>query len=49
MARKMQDMLLPTMAAYADLGRGLYQGMLKKSKASSSRRGGRKGKPHRKR
>jgi yecA family protein len=30
MARKMQDMLLPTMAAYADLGRSLYQGMLKK-------------------
>lgn len=32
MARKMQDMLLPTMAAYADLGRSLQQGMLKKPK-----------------
>jgi uncharacterized protein len=30
MARKMQGMLLPTMAAYADLGRSLYEGMLKK-------------------
>jgi len=49
MARKMQDMLLPTMAAYAELGRSLYQGMLRKPKATLSRRGGRKGKPARKR
>jgi yecA family protein len=49
MARKMQDMLPPTMAAYAELGRSLHQGMLKKPKAASSRRGGRKGKPARKR
>lgn len=32
MARKMQDMLRPTMAAYADLGRSLHLGMLKKPK-----------------
>jgi yecA family protein len=49
MARKMQDMLLPTMAAYADLGRSLSQGMLKKPKAATTRRGARKGKPARKR
>ena len=49
MAKKMQDMLLPTMAAYADLGRSLCQGMLKKPAAASSRRGGRKGSPARKR
>jgi hypothetical protein len=44
MAKRMQEMLLPTMAAYADLGRSLHLGMLRKPK-----RGVRKGKPTRKR
>lgn len=49
MAKKMQEMLLPTMAAYADLGRGLYEGVLKKPRPASARRGAHKAKQARKR
>lgn len=49
MAKKMQEMLLPTMAAYADLGRSLYEGVLKKPGSASARRGDHKAKQARKR
>lgn len=49
MAKKMQEMLLPTMAAYADLGRSLYEGVLKKPRPASARRGAHKAKQARKR
>ena len=42
MAARMQEMMLPTMAAYAELGRGLYEGMLKSRARPAKRRGGRK-------
>jgi yecA family protein len=44
MAKKMQEMLVPTMAAYADLGRSLYEGKLKKRKPASARKSVHKGK-----
>jgi yecA family protein len=49
MAMKMQEMLLPTMAAYADLGRSLYEGVLKKPRPAVARKSARKGKQGRKR
>ena len=49
MAVKMQEMLLPTMAAYANLGRSLYEGMLKRQARSATRSGGRSGRSRSKR
>jgi yecA family protein len=49
MAKKMQEMLLPTMAAYADLGRSLYDGMLQRPRPASAQKGKHGGKQVRKR
>jgi uncharacterized protein len=49
MAKRMQEMLLPTMAAYADLGRSVYEGVLKKPKLARARKSTRKVKQGRKR
>jgi yecA family protein len=49
MAAKMQEMLLPTMAAYANLGRGLYEGLLRPQARSARRSGGRRGRSRSKR
>jgi len=38
MATKMQEMLAPTMAAYAELGRSLYQGLLKPEASRRARK-----------
>ena len=48
MAKKMQEMLVPTMAAYAELGRSLYEGLLKPKPSRRARgpqtgRSGKKG------
>jgi hypothetical protein len=49
MAKRMQEMLLPTMAAYADLGRSIYEGLLNKPKPGRARKGAHKAKKTRKR
>lgn len=49
MAKKMQEMLLTTMQAYADLGRGLHEGVLKQPKPAPARRSAHEAKRARKR
>jgi len=47
MAKKMQAMLLPTMLAYADLGRALYEDAMETSQPSRSRKSTRRSGPAR--